>query len=173
MKFRKWQIVRCLDNSGRETDLTVGDCYPVADVREDAVLTVTDNFVEDWFTDKRFELVIQKEVGTGMTKEEYLKFHEEFCAEMVRITKAKNHDYTGTNPDPFANFRGVENGGICSTEQGFLVRMHDKMARISSFVQQGVLAVKDESIEDTLKDLANYSALLAGYIKSKKQEASK
>lgn len=46
----------------------------------------------------------------------------------------------------------------------------DKISRINSFTQQGVCNVKDESIEDTLIDLANYSILMAGYIKSKKQE---
>lgn len=54
------------------------------------------------------------------------------------------------------------------TEQGFLTRMMDKMKRISSFVEKGELQVKDESVTDTLRDLANYSCLLAGYIKSQK-----
>ena len=46
--------------------------------------------------------------------------------------------------------------------------MMDKMMRINSFVQKGVLEVKDESVDDTLSDLSNYSVLLAGYIKSKR-----
>ncbi len=174
MKFRKWQKVRCVTPEpwdagkllNRETEYVVLEC------RTDAIKVLADNFEEAWFYDERFVAIEDSNnVGTEMTKEEYLKFHEAFCADMVRITKAKNHDYTGNNPNPFANFEGVENANVCSTEQGFLVRMHDKMARINSFVQKGVLQVADESIEDTLKDLANYSALLAGYIKSKKQEA--
>jgi len=89
---------------------------------------------------------------------------------MIAITKAKNADYTGTNTDPFANFAKVDLMGICSVEQGFLVRMSDKVSRIISFVQKGVLTVKDESIEDTLLDLANYAILMAGYIKSKRNK---
>jgi hypothetical protein len=46
--------------------------------------------------------------------------------------------------------------------------MVDKLARINSFSQKGELQVKDESVEDTLLDLANYAILLAGYIRSKK-----
>jgi hypothetical protein len=50
---------------------------------------------------------------------------------------------------------------------GFLTRMMDKMKRIASFVEQGNLQVKGESVTDTLQDLANYSCLMAAYIKSK------
>lgn len=103
-----------------------------------------------------------------MTKSEYMAFHKAACEKMHTITKAKNADYTGTGANPFANFERVEALGICSTEQGFLTRMTDKMSRLSSFVQRGVLEVKDESVEDTLLDLANYSILLAAYIKAKK-----
>lgn len=104
------------------------------------------------------------------SKEEYLKFHKECCDKMVEVTRAKNHDYAGFTDDPFANFRVVENCGIASTEQGFLTRMMDKVSRINSFVKQGVCNVKDEKIEDTLIDLANYSILMAGYIRQKKVE---
>lgn len=103
-----------------------------------------------------------------MTKEEYMAYHAGMCQRMMDITKAKNADYTGTCLDPFSNFATVEDLGICSTEQGFLTRMTDKLKRIISFVQKGVLMVKDESVEDTLLDLANYCILFAGYIKSKR-----
>lgn len=105
-----------------------------------------------------------------MTKQEYLDFHKKCTDLMCVITKAKNADYTGTSGDPFANFKKVEDLGICSTEQGFMTRMMDKFMRINSFVQKGVLEVKDESIEDTLLDLANYSILFAGFIRSKKNQ---
>lgn len=104
-----------------------------------------------------------------MTKEQYFQFHKQCTDKMTAITKAKNADYTGKGDDPFSNFTRVEAVGICSTEQGFLTRMMDKISRINSFVQKGVLEVKDESIEDTLLDLANYSILFAGYIKSVKE----
>lgn len=103
-------------------------------------------------------------------KEQYMEFHKECCEKMMKITKAKNSDYTGITDDPFANFARVEHLGICSIEQGFLVRMTDKISRISSFVQKGTLEVKDESVEDTLLDLANYSLLMLGYIAQKKKE---
>lgn len=105
-----------------------------------------------------------------MTQEEYLKEFEAITKKMLEITKAKNSDYTGTSGDPFKNFKIVEDAGICSTEQGFLTRMMDKLARINSFVQKGALEVKDESVEDTLLDLANYSILFRCFLKSKRSK---
>jgi len=105
-------------------------------------------------------------------KEEYLRFHEAVCNQLITITAKKNADYTGSNDNPFANFTSVENG-ICSTEQGFLVRMNDKFERIKSFVSQGDLQVKEESVSDTLMDLANYCILMMGYLNQKKNGIGK
>lgn len=103
-----------------------------------------------------------------MKKSEYIEFHKKFCERMIEVTRKKNSDYTGTNPDPFANFKNVENLDICEAETGFMVRMTDKFSRMISFIQKGVFEVKDESIEDTCIDLANYACLFLGYVVSKK-----
>ena len=86
---------------------------------------------------------------------------------MIEITQRKNADYTGDTDNPFKNFELVERLEITSTEIGLLTRMTDKLARLISFQQRGKLEVLDESIEDTLIDLGNYSALLGGILKSK------
>lgn len=104
-----------------------------------------------------------------MNRVELVKYFEDVTANMVKIMKAKNEDYAGTvSDDAFANFTRVEVLGIASTEQGFLTRMTDKVCRVISFVQRGVLSVKDETVEDTLIDLANYALLMAAYIKSRR-----
>ena len=108
-----------------------------------------------------------------MNREQYMTFHQECCNKMVDITRAKNEDYAGGADDPFFNFTRVEKLGVCETERGFLTRMTDKFARIITFVNVGILKVKDESVEDTLLDLANYCILLAGYLRSKRQAAVK
>lgn len=101
-----------------------------------------------------------------MNKGEYMKFHEDMCKRMMAITEAKNADYSGVGDDPFANFRQI--GSLVQIENvceiGFLTRMSDKLARIGSFVSRGHLLVKDESVQDTLLDLANYCILFAGFI---------
>ncbi len=107
-----------------------------------------------------------------MTGEEFIKFHAESTQKMHEICKAKNADYAGAKggSDAFANFKMVEHFGVATVEQGMLTRMSDKFSRIASFVQIGTLKVKDESIEDTLLDFANYCLLLAGYLRSKRKE---
>jgi len=107
-----------------------------------------------------------------MTKEEFFVFHKKMTDEMLALSRNKNEDYTGKGNDPFANFTRVELLGIATTEQGFLTRMMDKMCRINSFAQNGQLLVKDESVTDALRDLANYAILFAGYLESKKSSAA-
>jgi hypothetical protein len=98
-----------------------------------------------------------------------VEFAESFFGRAIETMKKKNADYTGFKDDnPFANFEAVEAFGL-NTEIGFLTRMTDKMARIASFVKNGELKVKDESVQDTLLDLANYSMLFAAYLKSIKK----
>ncbi len=104
-----------------------------------------------------------------MNKPQLFEFHKKFCKDMLVLCQNKNADYTGASDDPFFNFTRVEATDICSTEQGFLTRMTDKSSRLISFVKQGVLKVKDESVRDTLLDMANYCILMAAYIESKKK----
>jgi hypothetical protein len=106
-----------------------------------------------------------------MTKEEYLKFHKDCCDKLITITKAKNSDYTGKSDDPFKNFRICQTNGACTVEQGFVVRMSDKLSRIISLtIDNNKQQVMDERVEDTLLDLANYCILLAGYLKEKQSQ---
>ena len=85
--------------------------------------------------------------------------------------RKKNADYAGNEGrEPFANFTRVESMGICSTEQGFLVRMTDKMSRLSSFVESGKLAVENESFEDTIIDIVNYAVLMYSYLHDKNSQ---
>jgi hypothetical protein len=60
--------------------------------------------------------------------------------------------------------------GICKTEQGFMVRLTDKMSRLSSFIHAGKMNVQDESFMDTCVDVINYMVLLAAYLKDKDAE---
>ena len=85
--------------------------------------------------------------------------------------KKKNHDYAGKDGDrPFANFERTEAMGICSTEAGVLVRMVDKISRLSTFVDSGELKVDNESYYDAIVDIINYMILFSGYLKSKNEK---
>lgn len=97
-----------------------------------------------------------------------IDFFEKTTTRMVDTMKKKNADYGGAVPDPFSNFVQVETLGIATAEQGFLTRMTDKLCRVASFAKNGELQVKDESVSDTLLDLANYSLLMMAYLESKR-----
>jgi hypothetical protein len=103
-----------------------------------------------------------------MTRDELLDHHMKLCSEARELMKAKNKDYAGNEGiEPFANFTRVESMGICKTEQGFMVRLTDKMSRLSSFIRAGKMHVADESFKDTCIDVINYMVLLSAYISDK------
>mgnify|MGYP001206891451 CR=1 FL=1 len=111
-----------------------------------------------------------------MTRDELLKYHAELSAEARELMSLKNRDYAGNEgTEPFANFTRCEAMGICKTEAGFMVRVTDKMSRLSSFLRSGKMHVEDESFKDTVVDVINYMVLLAAYTKEKddKQDVSK
>ena len=95
-----------------------------------------------------------------------LSHHETLCEQARAIMVRKNQDYASQS-DPFKNFRGAELLGV-NPVKGILLRMHDKLARIANYIDNGTLAVKDESVSDCCHDLINYSVLLHGLITSQK-----
>ena len=78
------------------------------------------------------------------------KFYK-LLSEMKTLYDKKNADYSG-DQDPLANLR--EFGW-----KGGVVRLSDKYFRLKNFAKSGKLKVKDESIRDTLLDMANYALL--------------
>ena len=74
--------------------------------------------------------------------------------EAAKLFEKKNKDYG----DAFANYGPI----------GVIVRMGDKINRLSSVTNQGINLVKTESIRDTLIDLHNYSAMAIMLMDEKK-----
>lgn len=98
-----------------------------------------------------------------MTQEQFLKRLEVLYSENVEVSRRKNADYANS-ADPFKNFRMIEllTGGATTVEDGILVRMSDKMARIATLLKSEA-QVTDEKLKDTLQDLANYAMILQMY----------
>ena len=103
-----------------------------------------------------------------MDREELLSHHDELCKMAKQLMEKKNHDYAGQGGDePFANFTRTEAMGVCTTEQGFLVRVVDKVSRMSTFTNAGKLEVENETVEDAIVDIINYMVLFSAYLKDK------
>jgi hypothetical protein len=98
-----------------------------------------------------------------MTREELFKLHKDICEEALELMKKKNNDYA-SGSDPFMNFKRAEYLGFATAELGVLIRMTDKMSRISTFLKNGDLSLSNESVYDAIVDMINYSVLLAGLI---------
>lgn len=82
-----------------------------------------------------------------------------FVQQMCEIHSSKNVDYGGGNP--LGNFLECAEIDVPPVI-GIMVRLGDKWSRIKSLLKQGgVGQVKDESIIDTLMDMANYAILMA------------
>lgn len=105
-----------------------------------------------------------------MNRDRLLQLHRETCSKAYELMCRKNADYSGggNGRDPFLNFTRCETMGITTTERGFLVRLTDKMSRLSTFCDTGTFKVTDEKLEDTIEDIINYSVLFLAYVKSKK-----
>lgn len=102
-----------------------------------------------------------------MNREELFEHHKELSTKALDIMRMKNNDYAGRGGDtPFANFERCEAMGICSTEVGFLVRVVDKVSRLSTFVSDGKLLVTNEGYQDAVLDIINYMVLFSAYVKS-------
>jgi len=70
---------------------------------------------------------------------------ETITKELTNVMVSKQHDYGSANITEFGEF-------------GVLVRANDKMARLKNLIDSEN-APNNESIEDTWKDLANYSII--------------
>lgn len=103
-----------------------------------------------------------------MTRDELLDFHIKVCEDARALMNLKNRDYAGGGgEEPFANFTRCEAMGVCQTEAGILVRVIDKISRMSSFLDAGKMHVEDESFYDAMIDVVNYMVLLGAYVKDR------
>lgn len=81
----------------------------------------------------------------------------EILDKMKKIHEAKNHDYS--REGEFGNFLESERIGI-EGWKGAFIRLQDKYTRACNLIHGREAQVKDEKLEDTLLDLANYSVIV-------------
>ena len=74
---------------------------------------------------------------------------EDVTIALRKLYEAKNRDYN----DSFGT--SFEKWGLPMS----CIRLGDKLSRLESFAQQKKMFVEDESVRDTLMDLANYAIM--------------
>lgn len=87
-------------------------------------------------------------LGTRPVLTDNVKQFFDITAKMVNTYRAKNHDYGNSFEQSLDKF------GLVAS----VVRLGDKMNRIESLTKKEA-QVKDESIKDTLLDMANYAIM--------------
>ena len=104
-----------------------------------------------------------------MNQQEYLALHERICMDARKLTEAKNNDYAAPDrrgDDPlrlFGNFLHCQRLGLCTVEQGIMVRVSDKIARLANLIHPDHERSVEESLADTVEDAINYLVLLVAY----------
>lgn len=82
-----------------------------------------------------------------MQKKVYI--HAGICSELNSLYERKNHDYGDSFGKSFAEY------GMAMP----CIRLEDKLNRLKALTRSAEQKVSDESIEDTLMDLANYAIM--------------
>ena len=93
------------------------------------------------------------------TTENRVKQMRKVQEEALALFAKKNADYG----DSFATFGPV----------GVIIRMGDKISRLSSVTKSGINLVNNESVRDTLIDLHNYAAMAIMLLDETKSSVSK
>lgn len=102
----------------------------------------------EWQEDSEYEIILSDISNT----------FEGVCNDIIRLHNAKDKDYGSSAEDTFKEY------GLVS----YLVRLSDKLNRLKSLTRSGVREVNDESVEDTLQDLAAYAIMAVVSLRNKK-----
>lgn len=94
--------------------------------------------------------------------EELSQHFDSLVTQAKELMDNKNADYTNDargSGGCLSNFMKAEEFGICSSEQGIMVRFLDKAARLSTLIRREG-KVSDEKLRDTVLDTINYAVIL-------------
>lgn len=106
--------------------------------------------IDKRYAEQKLKEVCDSEVRPIRKREETdtITLHKQICEQMTSTYIRKNNDYGNA----FANLRNEIPNAI-------LVRLYDKYSRLKTLMSGEKQMVNDESIDDTLLDLANYCIL--------------
>lgn len=129
------------------------DCGYACKNIDRCVMDSDDEDDEDWgennciYPSWEDEMENYKQFEKEEEREYKISKHANLCEELNRLYAAKNQDYGDSTGEAFKEFGMI----------AFIIRMNDKMNRIKQLYKAG--NVVNESMEDTLQDLANYAII--------------
>ena len=110
-------------------------------------LVYLDNDDVMWFEENELKLIEKKSINYNSIIELH-ELHKKILNEIHDTYKRKNADYGNSFGEQFIEY------GLLSA----VIRLDDKMRRLKQLLKNEA-QVKDESIRDTLLDLANYAIM--------------
>ena len=94
-----------------------------------------------------------------MKIETFVGLHKTLCDDARALSQRKGHDYSG-EADTLKNLKLAGAAGLCTPDQGVVVRLLDKLSRLAELDKPGAEAhVADERVRDTILDIINYACL--------------
>jgi hypothetical protein len=143
MKFKVGNEVKIISKDSKMQEY-VGMTGLIEHISEqDGNLVFIDENKVFWFDDEELELIKQNKVVNSN-----VDLHRKILDEIHDTYKRKNADYGNSFEEQFKEY------GLLSSQ----IRLDDKMRRLKQLVKEKA-QVKDESIRDTLLDLANYAIM--------------
>ena len=137
-----------------DTVINLND-YHVLDI-ETLLLCFRENLIESYKNVQNME-----KVKCSNKAQSYVDYFDDILKEMSEVHQRKNADYGN-------NFhKRYEKYGFLTA----LLRLTDKMERLENIYEKGEIQVKDESVEDTLLDLANYAVMTIVELRNNKKGA--
>ncbi|STO12726.1 Domain of Uncharacterised Function (DUF1599) [[Flavobacterium] thermophilum] len=141
MKFKKGDKVKVISNdSYNEMEGNIVDVNPKG---KDYLVFINDDEII-WFDEHELELIDNNTIINNSN----IELHKKILDEIHDTYKRKNADYGNSFEEQFKEY------GLLSA----IIRLDDKMRRLKQLLKNKA-QVKDESIEDTLIDLAGYAIL--------------
>lgn len=136
-----------------------GCTYTVLGVSSTGRIVIRDKFGNSKYVESyEFNTYFTTTFQVNDSSNELVESFKSITSKMAETYEKKNHDY-GDSFD-----KSLDKFGLIAS----VVRMGDKMNRIESLAQKKAM-VQDESIKDTLLDLANYAIMTVMWMDNQKK----
>lgn len=111
--------------------------------------------------DEAKQSIASDEAYSEVIHSQRVQEHQKQCAELTAIYSIKNRKYRDSYHRTYTEYG---NPVIC-------LRLEDKFLRLKALVLHGEEGTSDESIEDTLLDMANYAIMARMELRLKREAA--
>ena len=105
------------------------------------------------------------------TTKDILENFDLIVSKLRTVLMQKNHDYTqGASKDSLKNFKISALVLSIDSGKGLLVRVMDKIMRITTYIEAGNLQVPNEGVDDAISDIIGYMVLLSSLLKEQQSK---